>query len=140
MRTHKNYRKEIITLEILSKAIANSMGIKKEEAKGYANFILDIFGYNDRIIDNVLEREERQIFYHLEDVGLVKSETEFHILYDGREWRTFFWNLEKENIFLYASGMKKKVKSKRKEKKKEIKNIYFELPEEAWYSRKSFGE
>ena len=49
MRTHKNYRKEIITLEILSRAIVNSMGMKKEEAREYASILLDIFGYNNRL-------------------------------------------------------------------------------------------
>ena len=116
------------------------MGMEKEEAREYANFLLDLFGYNNRIVDNILEKEERQIFYQLEDIGLVKSETEFHVLYDGREWRAFFWNLEKENIFMYASGVKRGKKPKKREKRKESRNIYFELPEEVWYRRKSFGE
>ena len=32
---------------------------------------MDIFGFNDRIIDNVLEPEDRQLFYILEEEGLL---------------------------------------------------------------------
>ena len=57
----------IITLEDLSKAIANRVGIGIEEARRDAGFVLDIFGFQDRVIDNVLDPEDRQLFYILEE-------------------------------------------------------------------------
>ena len=94
------YEKEIITLDILSKAIANSLDMKEEEAKESAEYVLDIFGFNSRIIDNVLMQEDRQLFYLLEEVGLMATERETNILYDEREWRTFYWKLKKNEIFI----------------------------------------
>ena len=50
----------IITLDNLSKAIANRVGIGIEEARRDAGFVMDIFGFQDRVIDNVLDPEDRQ--------------------------------------------------------------------------------
>src|SRR5438445_757927 len=60
---------EIITVEDLSQAIQDRIGLVTEEAERDAEFVMDIFGFNDRIIDNVLEPEDRQLFYILEQDG-----------------------------------------------------------------------
>lgn len=92
----------IITLDNLSTAIANRIGIDIEEARRDAGFILDIFGFDDRVIDNVLDPEDRQLFYILEEEGMLTTEREETTLYDGREWRTHYWQIRKEAILRYA--------------------------------------
>jgi hypothetical protein len=92
----------IITLENLSAAIANRIGIDIEEARRDAGFVLDIFGFDDRVIDNVLDPEDRQLFYILEEEGMLTTEREETTLYDGREWRTHYWQIKKETILRYA--------------------------------------
>ena len=57
---------KIITLNDMSRAIANRVGINKEKARRVAGFVMDLFGYDDRIIDNILDPEDRQLFYILE--------------------------------------------------------------------------
>ena len=57
----------IITLDDLSKAIANRVGIGLEDDRRDAGFVMDIFGFQDRVIDNVLDPEDRQLFYILEE-------------------------------------------------------------------------
>jgi hypothetical protein len=84
----------IITLDDLSKAIANRVGIDIEEARRDAGFVMDIFGFDDRVIDNVLDPEDRQLFYILEEEGMLTTEREETTLYDGREWRTHYWRLK----------------------------------------------
>ena len=86
--SNKNPRDDIVTLEDLQMAIANRIGIPEEEAHRDANFVMDIFGFDDRVIDNVLEPEDRQLFYILEEEGMLTTEREETTLYDGREWRT----------------------------------------------------
>ncbi len=81
----------IITLDALSRAIANRVGVGIEEARRDAGFVLDIFGFDDRVIDNVLDPEDRQLFYILEEEGMLVTEREETTLYDGREWRTHYW-------------------------------------------------
>ena len=82
---------EIITVEDLSQAIQDRIGLGLEEADRDAEFVMDIFGFNDRIIDNVLEPEDRQLFYILDEEGLLTTEREETTLYAGRDGRKHSW-------------------------------------------------
>jgi hypothetical protein len=95
---------KIVTLDVFTKAIAHKIGIDEKDARHDANFVMDIFGFGDRIIDNVLEPEDRQLFYILEEEEMLRTEREENTLYDGREWRTHYWLFNKEAIFRYASS------------------------------------
>src|SRR3989337_202776 len=90
-----------LTVDDLTRAIKNSIdrtGMKEEEARAMAQHVLNFFGYSERIIDNVLEREDRDAFYLLEDSGILTTEREETTLYDGREWRIHYWMFRKERI------------------------------------------
>jgi len=135
---------DIITLDDLSKAIANRVGIDIEEARRDAGFVMDIFGYDDRVIDNVLDPEDRQLFYILEEEGMLTTEREETTLYDGREWRTHYWVLKKNIILKYAQEDGKRARTSIQEKRqaavavKDIsdESIYDELAEDVWTTRK----
>jgi len=134
---------DIITLDDLSKAIANRVGIDIEEARRDAGFVMDIFGYDDRVIDNVLDPEDRQLFYILEEEGMLTTEREETTLYDGREWRTHYWVLKKNIILKYAKEGSKIVRNIVQEKKQVLperdisdESIYDELAEDVWTTRK----
>ena len=76
-----------LTVDDLTRAIKNSIdrtGMKEEEARAMAQHVLNFFGYSERIIDNVLEPEDRDAFYMLEDSGILTTEREETTLYDGR--------------------------------------------------------
>ena len=94
----------IITLKVLSKAIANKIGVDMDEARRDANIVLDIFGFDDRVVDNLLNHEERQLFYILEEEGMLATDHEITILYNGSEWRTHYWVFKKNNILKYAKN------------------------------------
>jgi len=134
----------IITLEDLSKAIANRIGIDIEEARRDAGFVMDIFGFDDRIIDNVLDPEDRQLFYILEEEGMLTTEREETTLYDGREWRTHYWRLKKDTILKYARKENKnsrntlidKIIDKKQPKNISEEDIYETLTEDMWTTRK----
>src|SRR6266508_4049655 len=90
-----------LTVDDLTRAIKNSIdrtGMKEEEARAMAQHVLNFFGYSERIIDNVLEPEDRDAFYMLEDSGILTTEREETTLYDGREWRIHYWMFRKERI------------------------------------------
>jgi hypothetical protein len=122
---------EIITVEDLSQAIQDRIGLVTEEAERDAEFVMDIFGFNDRIIDNVLEPEDRQLFYILEEEGLLTTEREETTLYDGREWRTHYWLFRKDKILASADAQR----AKQKDASHEF-GIYAEMPEDVWAARK----
>ena len=52
-----------------------------------ADHLLGFFGYQDRIIDNMLQPQDRNVFYQLQDLNILTTESEESTLYDGREWR-----------------------------------------------------
>src|SRR2546425_4676811 len=90
-----------LTVDDLTRAIKNSIdrtGMKEEEARAMAQHVLNFFGYSERIIDNVLEPEDRDAFYMLEDSGILTTEQEETTLYDGREWRIHYWVFREERV------------------------------------------
>ena len=122
---------ETLTVDDLTKAIKNSIdksGMETEAAKTMAKHVLNFFGYSDRIIDNVLEPEDRDAFYMLEDSGLLTTEREETTLYDGREWRIHYWLFRKEKIRELIEAAEEKEKAEA-----ELESIvYSEIPEDIW--------
>lgn len=131
----------IITLDVLSKAISNRVGIDIEEARRDAGFVMDIFGFDDRVIDNVLDPEDRQLFYILEEEGMLTTEREETTLYDGREWRTHYWKLRKGTIMKYSETEnnhgEKFLIYKKQPKNISDEDIYDNMEEELWTTRKN---
>ncbi len=133
----------IITLDDLSKAIANRVGIDIEEARRDAGFVMDIFGFDDRVIDNVLDPEDRQLFYILEEEGMLTTEREETTLYDGREWRTHYWRLKKDTIARYSkeSNLERSVLivDKKTPKNFSDEDIYGTIDEDMWTTTRKIG-
>ena len=122
----------IVTLEDLATAIASRVDIDIESAMKDANFVMDLFGFEDRIIDNILEPEDRQLFYILEEEGMLITEREETTIYDGRSWRTHYWFLNKETILKYKEEGRRR-KEERKKREEGAADIYNEIPEELWF-------
>ena len=116
-----------MTVRDLTLAIKNSIGMLEEEAYALAQHVLNFFGYSDRIIDNILEPEDRDAFYILEDRGILTTEREETTLYDGREWRIHYWLFRRERIneLMTSAGPVAK--------EEEITaSVYEDLPEDIW--------
>ncbi|MFZ0831043.1 MAG: DUF6015 family protein [Thermoplasmata archaeon] len=91
-----------VDVDSLAKAIRRSVGhegMRPEDARTIAAHVLNFFGFNERIIDNVLEPDDRDTFYMLEDTGILQTERDETTLYDGREWRIHYWMFRKDRIF-----------------------------------------
>ncbi len=125
----------LITVEILAKAIRNKFdhrGMDEESARSMAHHVLNFFGFNDRIIDNILEPEDRDVFYMLEDASLLTTEREETALYDGREWRIHYWILDSDNILRAAKSYRPKEAQKEED---EYEMVYDEIPDDIWKAR-----
>ena len=122
----------IVTVDDLTQAIKNSIdnsrGMVEEQAYELAHHVLNFFGYSDRIIDNILEPEDRDAFYMLEDAGILTTEREETTLYDGREWRIHYWLFKRDKI---QALMASKVGSAEDEYHEE--SIYDDLPDDIWH-------
>ena len=121
--------KVTLTVGDLTLAIQNSIeneGMDENQAYVLAQHVLNFFGYSDRIIDNILEPEDRDAFYMLEDEGILTTEREETTLYDGREWRIHYWLFKRERIIELMG-------SADPEKTEEVsESVYGDLPDDIW--------
>ena len=119
-----------LTVDDLTHAIKNSIdrsGMPDDQARMMAQHVMNFFGYSERIIDNILEPEDRDAFYMLEDTGILTTEREETTLYDGREWRIHYWLFRKERIFELISGI-----GKAGTLGEDAQSCYDEVPEDIW--------
>ncbi len=120
----------IISLNRMTEAIVNSYkehNMSREDAQNMAYHVLNFFGFGDRIVDNILEPEDRDLFYMLEDFGLLVTEREETTLYDGREWRIHYWLLKKNAIEHMSCADGKQCAAG-----DEDYNIYKDIPDDVW--------
>ncbi len=125
-----NNERSTLTLDDLTEAIRNGIdreGMPDEQAKAMAQHILNFFGYSERIIDNVLEPEDRDAFYMLEDTGILTTEREETTLYDGREWRIHYWLFRKSRIHELIEGSESSAGAEG-----ESETVDAEMPEDIW--------
>ncbi|HTY46044.1 MAG TPA: DUF6015 family protein [Methanomassiliicoccales archaeon] len=119
-----------LTVDHLTQAIRTSIdhsGMPEDQARAMAQHVMNFFGYSERIIDNILEPEDRDAFYMLEDTGILTTEREETTLYDGREWRIHYWLFRKERIFEIINGNGNRLGDLNG-----ADSVYDEIPEEAW--------
>lgn len=121
------------TLDELSLAISKGLSLQQrrmsqEEALEAAEHLINFFGYNDRVIDNMLEPEDRDAFYTMEDIGVLQTEREETTLYDGREWRIHYWILNVNKIIELSKMKTVEIRPKEAENFQ----IYQEIPDEYW--------
>ncbi|MFP4045802.1 MAG: DUF6015 family protein [Candidatus Aenigmatarchaeota archaeon] len=77
---------------------SSRFNLNEDEADYLAEHALNFFGFEERIIDNTLNQQDRDVFYTLEDMRLLKTEREEVRLYNGKEWRIHYWTLKEERI------------------------------------------
>lgn len=94
--------KELVTIENLKTALIRSLDQTSEQDEEWidqiASFVMDFFGYEERILDNTLTPRDRDIFYMLEGMGLLKTEMEEATIQKGKVWRIHYWILNHDKI------------------------------------------
>ena len=85
-----------MTLKDLTRAIQQHIDtdMDVEVARGMAEHALGFFGFYNRIIDNALEPNDRNLFYMFQEWDLLTTESEETTLWDGREWRIHYWKFK----------------------------------------------
>lgn len=94
--------KDLVTIENLRTAIERSLEAASAQDEEWidqiAQFVMDFFGYEERILDNRLTPRDRDIFYMLEGLGLLKTEMEEATIQKGKVWRIHYWILNRDKI------------------------------------------
>ncbi len=90
-----------ITLPMFKKVVRKVLrdtGMEPKEANDIAEKVMNIFGYDNVVTDNILTTEERNHFYLLEDHDILTSEEETVTLPSGKHWRIHYWRIKENKI------------------------------------------
>ena len=129
----------IVTRSILITSLSKHYDISHSDAENIAELILDIFGFESRILDNILSHKVRRIFYLLQEESIVVSQHEQGTMMNGQIWELYYWFLNNDIIFHYANSKKmRKIFPIMPHKKPKKFSIYDILPDSVWTSRKSY--
>ena len=121
-----------ITVQDVERALMNTLGKKgmeKEEVKKLAEYVMNFFGFEDTISDNLLKAKDRDVFYTLQDVGLLTTFQDQITIKKGKIWRIHYWVLKKKDI-LRLANLIDEVKSE------EEYAIYDDISNDIWSRNK----
>ncbi len=119
-----------ITFEDLKRAIESVLedtNMEPTRAEDMAERVMNLFGYDKTITDNLLSPEERDTFYQLEDLDILMTEEETTNLPSGKKWRIHYWILNESKV--------REILEEEVEKENEVeeeKTVYDELSDEVW--------
>ncbi len=117
----------VVTYEDLRDALRATLGPRgmgPEEVSQVAEYLLGFFGYGTEVIDNVLQPEDRDVFYMLEEEGLLSTRQEEVLVTRGKMWRIHYWVLR-------VDRMREALEALR-EPKDEYQDLYDSISEEMW--------
>lgn len=121
----------VVTMRQVELALKRTLGKKSEmsdtEVKKLADYVMSFFGYTDEVIDNRLTPGDRDVFYMLEEEGLVTTTHEEVLIKKGKLWRIHYWILKKDQIIRLAS-MDEKVAPE----VGNVTDVYEEISDEQW--------
>ena len=122
---------DIVTINDLVKALKNTLGKKgmgEEDIRNLAEYLINFFGFEEYAIDNRLSPSDRDVFYMLEEIGLLKTEQDEVTIKRGQVWRIHYWKLNKEKIIELGKEEKKEEEGKVNDKFA----IYNDIDNEVW--------
>ena len=121
----------VVTMHQVELALAKTVGkrseMSAEDIRKLADYVMSFFGYTDEVIDNRLTPDDRDVFYMLEEEGLVTTTHEEVLLKKGKLWRIHYWILKKDQIIRLASADEEAEKVV-----DETTDVYEELSDEQW--------
>jgi hypothetical protein len=110
----------------LEKSLA-SKNLPRQEIERLAMRIMDLFGFEDQVVDNRLTPEDRDIFYMLEEAGLVTTIEDDVQVQKGKTWRIYYWVLKEDQIHRLAHESDEKSGSMPAEA-----DIYETMSDDVW--------
>jgi len=119
----------VVSIKEITVALEKALSAKQlshQEINTLAERIMDLFGFSDQVVDNRLSPEDRDIFYMLEEAGLVTTIEDDVQVQKGKTWRIYYWVLKKDQILRLYNESAKIV-----EKEPEA-DIYGTISEDVW--------
>lgn len=91
----------VITFQEMRDALVALLGRKgmgPDEVGELAEYLLGFFGYGTEVVDNILQPEDRDVFYMLEEEGLLSTRQEEVLVTPGKLWRLHYWILRVDRV------------------------------------------
>ncbi len=79
-------------------ATVGRRGMTEESIDALADYLVSFFGFDTEVIDNRLDVDDRDVFYTLEEEGLLGTRQEEVFLKKGKLWRIHYWVLRTDRI------------------------------------------
>lgn len=123
---HRGMSVPIVTQTEVRAALKATVGggMTDSQLDAMAEYVLSFFGYETEVIDNRLDVDDRDVFYMLEEAGLVTTRQEEVFIKKGKLWRIHYWVLR--------TGRIKELAGTRLPKVVATGFAYDHLPAEAW--------
>jgi len=106
------------------RATVGKRGMTEEDVCALADYLISFFGFDSEVIDNRLDMDDRDVFYMLEEAGLLGTRQEEIHIKKGKLWRIHYWILRTKRIKELAAGTKPAEEAG--------VFAYTDLPAEAW--------
>ncbi len=107
------------------RATVGHRGMTEEDLRALADYLMSFFGFNTEAIDNNLDVADRDVFYMLEEEGLLTTRQEEVLIKKGKMWRIHYWILRVERIKVLAKGAGPKSPA-------DAFAVYGDLPDDIW--------
>lgn len=78
--------------------IFKESGMNPREIEELADYVLSFFGFEDTLVDNILSQQDRDVFYTLEETGILSTSSEDITLMKGKTWRIHYWHINDGKI------------------------------------------
>ena len=118
----------VVSLDELTEAMRKTLGKKgmtEKEIVALAEYLISFFGFTSEVIDNRLDVDDRDVFYMLEEEGLLTTRQEEIHIKRGKLWRIHYWVLRIEYI-------KKLASAEEADDELDHQLLYSSISEEVW--------
>lgn len=117
----------VMMSEVVSalRATVGKRGMSEEDLRTLADYLMSFFGFETEAIDNNLDVADRDVFYMLEEEGLLTTRQEEILIRKGKMWRIHYWILRVERIKELAKPVRGKAVV-------DAFAVYDDLPDDLW--------
>ncbi len=110
-------------------ALLGGRGMGPSEVGELAEYLLGFFGYGTEVVDNVLRPDDRDVFYMLEEEGLLGTRQEEVLVTPGKLWRLHYWILRVDRV--------KDALQEAQEEGEEYEALYKGMADDVWVRRQA---
>ncbi len=122
------FRMPVVTMSEMVAALRATVGkgrMPDADLRALADYLMSFFGFETEAIDNNLDVADRDVFYMLEEEGLLTTRQEEVMIKKGKMWRIHYWILRVERIKALAKPQRPKAGV-------DAFAVYANLPDDIW--------